>query len=192
MLKHWEDDYDEPEVVRAFHDAWGGRPFCRAQLGAGGFGGTPDQNNALEGKNGGQKGDVDNERQQATQAVYTLSSWVQNESVSDNIFGFSLNDSAWNRTLFKNAVHIKEKTNLLETSTQFSPAGSSFLHGTLMPSVQVIDLLVNEYGIPPDDTDGLWRALTRTASGDTRGSWVGTFRRLVLNPVQTVSGQPAC
>ena len=61
-----------------------------------------------------------------------------------------------------------------------------------MPSVQVIDLLVNEYGIPPDDPDGLWHALTHTASGDTRGSWVGTFRRLVLNPVQTVSGQPAC
>jgi hypothetical protein len=94
--------------------------------------------------------------------------------------------------LFKNAVHIKNYTNLLETSAQFSAHGSSFLRGTMMPSVQTIDLLVKEYGIQPDDVDALWRALTRSESGHTRGSWAGTFKRLVLNPVQTVSGQPAC
>jgi len=71
MLKKWADKYKEEDFAYNKFDPWGPTKFTRVEANKRGHGGTPTDNNGLEGKNGGQKGDRGHSKEGTVMFCYT-------------------------------------------------------------------------------------------------------------------------
>ena len=72
MMQKWEHKYKEPRAAREFRKQWGKELFTRAAMNCYGTGGIPPDNNALEGKNGGMKGDFQHNRSLLPSSFFPL------------------------------------------------------------------------------------------------------------------------
>ena len=200
MLAKWREKYKEPKIADQFKVSWlkEGTHLTRAALHS--FGGIPCDNNGLEGKNGGQKTDLEWKRHGLNDFINHFVAWLGNESMEDLNMASTMATCSnkphdvWNATIFGRA---KEQYDLFFTDgkelgifgyryTRLPDANGIVLYD--IPSRDCLKMLYDHYKIP-EDPKHIKHALLHVdgCTGSRRGcdfcdtSWYGVYRRLQVS-----------
>lgn len=197
--KKWELIYIEPRIAAQFVKSWMVEGTCLGLASLSSIGGLPCHQNALEGKNGGQKGDLEFRRHTVTNFVPIFVNWLANESLEDTGMAESMslysNDpfDVWNAKMFAKAFEQyslfmegfggEKEQGIFGLRTKRSDADGLLILD--VPSTATIALLLK---IPQvkDNKKSLMLALHHvgTCKGEAAGctgcskSWYEVYRRL--------------
>mmetsp|Transcript_20651 Transcript_20651/g.53362 ORF Transcript_20651/g.53362 Transcript_20651/m.53362 type:complete len:578 (+) Transcript_20651:271-2004(+) len=178
MLVKWEHEYKEGHYARnVFHPVWGHAKFTRAEANQLWHGGIPPDNNALEGKNGGQKGDRGHTREGSVMFAYTHKKWMESESLLDLNFGMRFNREAWKTSIFQDVMVLMDQNVCHIFSCAFK-FGKYAQGAIIIPSTNTISYLVTKCGIA-NEAKALIYALQNSRDGE---AWLKTFKKLALDP----------
>ena len=188
MLKKWTLQLGEENFVRnSFEPAWGQAAFTRAELNQFGHAGLPPDNNALEGKNGGQKEYRDHAKETVVYHCSSHKDWMAMESTADLSFGLQLNRAAWNTKLFQDVWVLSDRKlcdvmSIVYCFKAYRPGA------VIIPSNNTISSLITKSKVA-NELNALKYALTHAQGG--ADSWLKTFKDLILKPAETVSASAA-
>ena len=192
MREKWRNERGEDAVEEAWGKAWD-RPnvhLLRANLNE--MGGTPNDNNGLEGCNGHQKQAFGHERFSLGGFIRNQHKWLSDESAEDVAMsvdmGFARAKGVWDTDFFESVVNELDK---FEKKEGFFNARFTRQVGDLtvtdIPSRRIITVLTEQMGmnnVKKDDVAKLKLALTHSQPCNGRNcdmcedSWLHTYREL--------------
>ena len=172
MMEKWSTKYAEPDLARAWEQAWAaeGTSICRSGLNP--FGGLPNDNQMLESDNNVFKSFVGRQIQGLTSFVDVAAEVIENKSADDLSFGASMSFTnksydVWNGRAFAAVEYMVQRMKKGEPNP-FALTLERRSYGVTVfdfPSRRTQELLHTEYQLPRNATiDQFRHSLEHTAA----------------------------